>query len=104
MAFSINSQSESASQVPALSGSIGRQATMDKRRERSTGSKVGNGWIALVLVAFILPGAVYFGTRQSDSPVKIASLPTASKPALPKDSEGHILPPPSFDAVNADED
>jgi nucleoid-associated protein YgaU len=77
---------------------------VDEQRESGTGKKSGNGWIVLILAALIIPGAVYFGFRQTGSPVKLpSSLPAPSKPAQSRDAQGHILPPPSFDAVNVDE-
>jgi hypothetical protein len=74
----------------------------DEQRESGIGKKSGNGRIILVLSALILPGAVYLSLRQPDSPAKLSSLP--SKPAQPKDAEGRFLPPPSFDAVTADQE
>src|SRR5215469_8271886 len=76
----------------------------NRQREGIVENRKGSGWIVLVLAALILPGAVYLSFRQSDTPVKLPSSPAPSKPAQPKDTQGHLLPPPSFDAVTADED
>jgi nucleoid-associated protein YgaU len=67
------------------------------------GKKSGSGGIILLLAALIIPGAVYVSTRQSDSPVKLSSSPAPSKPAQIRDAPDRLVPPPTFDAVNADE-
>jgi nucleoid-associated protein YgaU len=76
----------------------------DERLNSGTGKRSGNGWIVLVLFALILPGVVYLSFQKTDSPAKLSSLPAPSKPVQARDEQGRLLPPPSFDAVSADED
>jgi hypothetical protein len=76
----------------------------DEQRGSGIEKKSGNGWIVLILVALILPGAVYLSFRQTGTPVTLPSAPAPSKPVQARDAQGHLLPPPSFDAVSADEE